>query len=134
MNPSLPPFLFVEDTASDYEIAVRGLRRLGVGAPTVCCADLDQAAAFLRHSPGHPGLIVLDLRLPDGDGSEFLRLVRSHPQYHPVPVAVWSASTDPRVIDSCYRQGATTYLPKAADRTLTEQTIREFARMWRPAN
>jgi len=132
MTEDLPPFLFVEDTASDYEAATRALRRLGVTAPTVWCTNVGSAEEYLLagHVPA-PGLIILDLRLPDGDGKEILRLVRADARLRPVPVAVWSASEDPAVIENCYRQGATTYLTKAARRDVFGESIRKFANMWR---
>ena len=133
MKENLPPFLFVEDTASDYEAAVRGLRRLGVDAPTVWCTGIGPAEEFLLSKASlAPGLIVLDLRLPDGDGKEILQLVRSDMRLRPVPVAIWSASEDPAVIETCYRYGADTYVTKAARRDVLGDSIRQFANMWRP--
>jgi two-component system response regulator len=133
MTENPPPFLFVEDTISDYEAARRGLRRLGIQAPTVCFPGLDTAADYLidpRHQ--RPGLIVLDLRLPDGDGTELLRLIRGHDRLRPVPVAIWSATDAPAVIESCYDQGADTYVAKTANRIVFGDSIRQLARLWKP--
>lgn len=133
MKENLPPFLFVEDTASDYEAATRALRQLGVTAPTVWCTGVSSAEEYLLagQTPA-PGLIVLDLRLPDGDGKEILQLVRGDVRLRPVPVAIWSASEDPAVIETCYLHGATTYVTKAARRDVFGESIRQFANMWRP--
>lgn len=133
MTDVLPPYCFVEDTASDYEAARRALRRLGVDVPTVCLPGLRPATEYLLKSGQRPpGLIVLDLRLPDGDGGELLELVRSRENLRPVPVAIWSAFDDPAVIESCYRQGADTYIPKTADRTAFGDSIRQLTLLWKP--
>lgn len=130
MNPAL--LLFVEDIDSDYEMAVRGLRRLGLDAPTRCCPGIGPAEDFLFGPPGRvPGLIVLDFKLPDGNGTDILPRIRADHRLRDVPVAVWSASTDPAVIELCYRRGADRFVAKAADRALTEQSVREFARLFR---
>lgn len=129
---NLRPYLFVEDTASDYEAAVRLLRRMGIHAPTICCPGVEPARKYLEGPDPTPGLIVLDLRLPDGDGEEILDLVRKNKRLRPVPVAIWSASDDPIVIESCYRQGADTYVAKAARRDVFGESVRKFANMWKP--
>jgi two-component system sensor histidine kinase/response regulator len=133
MTDVLPPYCFVEDTTSDYEAARRALRQLGVTVPTVCFSGIQPARDYLLASAQHPpGLIVLDWRLPDGNGSELLELVRGHETLRPVPVAIWSASADPAVIASCYRQGADTFIAKTANRAAFGDSIRQFALLWKP--
>jgi DNA-binding NarL/FixJ family response regulator len=133
MSENLRPYVFVEDTASDYEAAQRGLRRLGVEAPTVWCEGIGSAEDYLLSAQGPPpGLIILDLRLPDGDGTEILRLVRGDARLRHVPVAIWSASEDPAEIETCYRHGADIYMTKAASRDVFGESIQRFADMWKP--
>ncbi len=132
MNDPARPYVFVEDTSSDYEAAIRGLRQLGVEAPMVCCSGVESAERYLLAACNpEPGLIILDLRLPDGDGREILRMVRNDPRLRPVPVAIWSAAEDPAVVEDCYQHGANSFIAKAARRDVLGESIRQFASLWR---
>ena len=64
--------LVVEDDAE-----LRGLLRASLvaeGFEVQTAVTVSEAGALLQHDP--PGLVVLDLGLPDGDGAELVRAVR----------------------------------------------------------
>lgn len=61
---------------------------------------------FMSHSPD---LVILDLGLPDGDGMDFLRLVRED---FSTPVIVLSARTDERDKVAALDAGANDYITK----------------------
>jgi CheY-like chemotaxis protein len=84
--------LVVEDVP-DVRAALDGmLRRCGL--QTACAANL---AGALRLLGWQPDTIVLDLMLPDGNGVEVLRRVRSSGM--PAQVAVVTAASDHRLLD-----------------------------------
>lgn len=68
----------------------------------------DHVAQALRHVPAAE-FVLLDLGLPDADGLEFLRHVRTASS---VPVIVVTARSDERDIVSSLRSGADDYLVK----------------------
>ena len=97
--------LVVED---DREIRSLLQSALGVeGFEVRTAVTVSEAAALLRHAP--PDVVLLDLGLPDGDGSALVRQVRQLPG---VPVLVVSArhleSEKIRLLDA----GADDYLVK----------------------
>lgn len=49
----------------------------------------EEALALLRLSP--PDLLLLDLSLPDLDGSELVEILRGHPLWHSIPIVIVSA-------------------------------------------
>jgi len=65
-----------------------------------------------RHSPD---LILLDLHLPDLDGHEVLRQLKSLDTTRDVPVAVISADATASQIDRLMKAGAIAYLTKPLD-------------------
>jgi CheY-like chemotaxis protein len=73
------------------------------------------AAAAARLDAGPFALIILDLLLPDVDGREVLKKIRSEPQYADTPVIVLSAKTTPDTRRECAEMGATAFFEKPFD-------------------
>lgn len=79
--------LIVEDDADSREAMAKALRLLG--------HDADCAGTFLEgvaKLSSHVRWLILDLRLPDGDGAALLRYIRQHEM--PVNVAVVTGAED----------------------------------------
>lgn len=106
----------------DDEHTREGLRlRLEANqARVVCCASGSEALARLRDGE-RPDLIVLDLTMPDMDGSRFRIEQKQHPEWAAIPVIALSGERAPRAetVD------ATAYLSKpVAAQTLLETVER----------
>jgi len=97
--------LIVED---DREIrAVLRTALAAEGFDVLTAVSLSEATALLEHDP--PDLIVLDLGLPDGDGAQLVRAVRSRSA---MPILVASARHQEAERISLLDQGADDYLTK----------------------
>jgi class 3 adenylate cyclase/CheY-like chemotaxis protein len=57
-------------------------------------------------------LVLLDMMMPDLNGDEVLRLIRSKAETRDIPVVMISADTDTEKISKCIELGADDYLPK----------------------
>jgi len=57
-----------------------------------------------------PDVVILDKRLPDVDGLEICRYLKSRPPYETIPVIMISAS--PKVKEKAIESGATSFLEK----------------------
>ena len=62
-----------------------------------------------------PGLILLDLHLPDISGEEVLARLRQDPQTASIPVIILSADATPARITRLLADGARAYLTKPID-------------------
>jgi len=62
-----------------------------------------------------PAVILLDVNLPDMDGSEVLKELRADPRTAAIPVIVVSADAMPRQMQHLLAAGATAYLTKPID-------------------
>lgn len=51
-----------------------------------------EALELLKNSPEKPGVILLDLIMPDVDGWEFLKTKESHPDIADIPVVICSSA------------------------------------------
>jgi two-component system KDP operon response regulator KdpE len=96
--------------AVDDEAAIRRFLRSGLGAQgyEVLEADTGEAAVAATANE-RPDLVVLDLGLPDLDGLEVLRRIRST---SPVPVIVLSVRSDERGKVEALDLGADDYVTK----------------------
>ncbi|TMG90423.1 MAG: response regulator, partial [Betaproteobacteria bacterium] len=65
-----------------------------------------------------PDLIFLDLKMPEMDGFQVLRWIRSHPATRMTPLAVYSASFIPEDIAKGYSDGANYFITKPSDLTV----------------
>lgn len=57
-----------------------------------------------------PDVVILDKRLPDVDGLEICRYLKSRPPYETIPVIMISAS--PKMKEKAIESGATSFLEK----------------------
>ena len=62
-----------------------------------------------------PDIIVTDLMMPDIDGINVIRYLKSSAHVAKVPVVVLSIHTDPRFKQQCREAGAFAYLDKTAE-------------------
>ncbi|GAB4364398.1 MAG: hypothetical protein Kow00121_00010 [Elainellaceae cyanobacterium] len=84
---STPSVLVVEDNADNREMICRQLIKAGWH---VLEAENGIRALEVMQTE-QPGVILLDLMMPDMDGFEFIRELRQHPQWRSLPVIVLTA-------------------------------------------
>ncbi len=59
-----------------------------------------------------PNLILLDLNMPQMDGREVLKKVKSNPRLNSIPIIVLTTSTDIQDISKAYALGASSFIVK----------------------
>jgi two-component system, OmpR family, KDP operon response regulator KdpE len=94
----------------DDEPAIRRLLRTSLAAQGYRIVEAETASAALAEIRGHePDIVILDLGLPDSDGLDVIRAVRSS---SPVPIVVLSSRGDERGKVEALDLGADDYLTK----------------------
>jgi DNA-binding NarL/FixJ family response regulator len=96
----------------DHEIVRRGLKELleAEGACVVVGEAATAEEARTRVPPTRPDVAVLDVRLPDGDGIEVCREIRSaHPEIH---CLILTSYADDEALFAAIMAGASGYLLK----------------------
>lgn len=104
-----PIILVVDDDKELLKLVSILLKR--INAQTITKADGTSAMEWLKEAEALD-LIVLDLMLPDMDGFEILRRIRSHQEMDNIPVLILSAKADPTTIRYGLDNGADGYVTK----------------------
>lgn len=68
-------------------------------------------------------LVLLDLMMPDLNGDEVLRIIKSNPDTRDMAVVMISADTDTEKVSKCIELGADDYLPKPFNPTILRARI-----------
>ncbi|OGR53278.1 MAG: hypothetical protein A2049_06415 [Elusimicrobia bacterium GWA2_62_23] len=80
------PVLVVDDDKDIRELICSSLA--GEGYKTAFAGNGKEALAYLRSSAPRPGLILLDLMMPEMSGWEFRKLQQEDPAISGIPVAI----------------------------------------------
>jgi CheY-like chemotaxis protein len=121
----------------DDETTRTMLRRLLVGEGCIVSEAANGRLALERLADGKPGLILLDLMMPEMDGFEFLTEIRGMEAYADIPVVVITAADLSEQDRARLNGGVEQILRKTAfDRDdLLEEVRREVSRiLGRPSN
>jgi len=94
------------------------------GLRSVPCATLAEARVALRDHT--IALAILDVRLPDGDGVEFLEELRADPRYAELPILMLSSEAEVKDRIRGLRMGASDYIGKPYDTAATIDRIRQL--------
>jgi DNA-binding response OmpR family regulator len=96
----------------DNEMGRRLLRRMLTRRGYLVEEAIDGKEAIQAVERCPPDLVLLDLRLPDLDGSEVLRQLRCGHDVHVLPIIMVSAEHDGEVVAGCLALGACDYVTK----------------------
>ncbi len=112
LTPSNDNFtvLVVDDDESMREIVERTLR--GAGYPVATAANGNEGLRAIETIS--PGLIVLDLMMPEMDGFEFLRRLKEDPRHCQLPVVVATAKELSENEQKVLQESATRVIQKVA--------------------
>jgi CheY-like chemotaxis protein len=136
-NPT-QPLLVIEDSDEDFEALQRMMRKWPLANPIYRCMDGDEALDFLYHTDQYidstkaprPALILLDLNLPGTDGREVLEQIKQDDTLKSIPVVVFTTSSNPKDIETCYRYGVNGYILKPININKLMRTIQIFIDYW----
>ncbi len=108
VEPSKKSILIVEDAIDLQMLLARFLRRKGYHVD--CARNGKDALDILSSSASLPGVILLDLMMPDMDGYEFRKAQEGDERIANIPVVVMTAAGDAQV--QGISMGAKGYLKK----------------------
>ena len=113
------PKILVVDDEPDVLFTVKIALEVG-GYDVVEAGNGHQA---LERAWDYPDAIVLDLRLPDMDGSDVLQAIKAEPALAMIPVMCLSAHSDSSTKQRMVALGASAYVSKPFDVTELRATV-----------
>ena len=114
MATELPRILIVDDN-EDNRYTLQLLLESD-GHERVCAASGNEAIALIEKEKF--SLILLDLMMPDLNGDEVLKVIKSDPDKRDISVVMISADTNADKVSQCIELGADDYLPKPFNPTI----------------
>jgi CheY-like chemotaxis protein len=90
---------YVEDNPGEVYLLREAVRKLNENVRLVTAGDGIAAVALLLSAGARPSVIVLDLDIPGINGTEVLKVVKSHPELMTVPTVVFAEKAARRQIE-----------------------------------
>ncbi|MDX2243957.1 MAG: response regulator [Leptolyngbyaceae cyanobacterium bins.302] len=130
--------LMVEDSDEDFVVFRRIMQELHYPNPLHRVMDGEEALEYLYQRGGYtsphpaprPRLILMDLNLPGSDGRELIQLIRQDADLCLIPIVMFTTSSSPKDIETCYGYGANSYILKPIGVEQLKQTIQDFFHFW----
>ncbi len=132
------PLLIVEDSDEDFEAFGRFVRCAKISNPVYRCVDGEDALDFLYRQGDYqdleqaprPSIILLDLNLPGTDGREVLEQIKQDDKLKTIPVIVFTTSSNPKDIETCYRFGVNSYVLKPINVDKSKEVMQSIVDYW----
>jgi two-component system response regulator len=130
--------LLVEDNPDDVMLTLRALKKGHIVNEVTVAEDGAKALDFLfgkgefegRDINDHPGLILLDLKLPKVGGFEVLQSIKNDPSLKRVPVVILTSSSQEEDVVRGYDLGANSYIRKPVNFDTFIETVNQLGMYW----
>jgi len=100
--------VIVDDRATNLRIYAQFVAMMGSDYSSVCFQSAVEALAWLDNET--PDLLIVDYRMPEMTGADFIRRIRSRPDSHNIPAIVITARQDRECRIAALDAGATDFL------------------------
>ena len=137
----LAPILLVEDDPRDTELTLEALAQNNLANRVVHVKDGVEALEYLRcegayaeREPGHPAVVLLDIKMPRMDGLEVLAEIRRDAALRYQPVVILTSSAEETDVVSGYDLGVNAYVIKPVDFPQFIEAVRQLGAFWAVIN
>jgi CheY-like chemotaxis protein len=89
---------------------------------------------FKLRAPGHPAVVLLDLKLPRVDGLEVLQQIKADAEMRSIPVVMLTSSREEQDLVRSYKLGVNAYVVKPVDFQEFVAALRELGLFWAVIN
>lgn len=123
----------VEDDHDDRHITESFFADKGYNIDVRFLDESDKVITYLEDAAIEgtvPNLILLDLNLPRKNGYEVLKELKTHSQFHIIPIIIVSGTAYPDEVKECYRLGANSFVQKPFTDQRTREKIETFVNYW----
>ncbi|MEI7883832.1 MAG: response regulator [Clostridia bacterium] len=129
--------LYAEDSLLDVEMTTEVLKESNILNPIINVKDGVEALEYLRcegqfknRTPGNPGMILLDLKMPRMDGLEFLAIVKQDKNFKHIPIVMLTSSREEKDLIMSYDLGLNAYVVKPIDFQDFATVVKQLGVFW----
>ena len=134
MTTAAPPVDAARILVVDDELGPRESLRMLL-KPSYQIQTADSGRAALDQIPAYrPDIVILDIKMPELDGLEVLRRIKSDGRTRTLPIVVLTSSRERRDIQSCYMSGANSYIVKPVEYAELIAKLGDLVRYWLQLN
>ncbi len=137
----LKRILLVEDSPNDATLTLEAFAESGLANEVVWVKDGQEALDYLYsrgpfegRPPGHPAVVLLDIKLPTIDGLQVLERVKGDPDLRAVPVVMLTSSNQESDLARSYGSGVNAYEVKPVGFPEFVAALRELGLFWAVLN
>jgi CheY-like chemotaxis protein len=128
---SSKPILLVEDDSVDAMTVERAIKDLKVTNPLIHRINGNDALEYLKdRGNDKPCVILLDLNMPNMNGTEFLKVVKADDTLKKIPVVVLTASREASDKINSFALSVAGYMSKQGDYKRFVETIKMVNLYW----
>lgn len=128
--------IMIEDDPGHAMLIEKNLRRAGIANHIVALDNGRKAIEYFTgsgeyadHKLPESMLILLDLNLPEIDGFEILKQLKSSPATHLIPIIILTTTDNPREVERAYELGCNIYVTKPIVYDNFAESIRKLGLM-----
>lgn len=137
----LKRILLAEDSVRDAEMALHALRDYNLANDVQHVRDgvealdyLYRRGEFSGRPPGHPAIVMLDLKMPRVDGMEVLRQMKMDADLKAIPVVVMTSSREEPDLEEAYALGVNAYVVKPVKFLEFVDAVKQIGFFWAVLN
>lgn len=109
--------ILAEDDEEDVLLFETVLSELNQDIKVVVATDGNELMKILKQVSTLPEMIFLDLNMPNKNGFECLREIKSNDKWNSIKIIILSTSSQQQQIETAYKGGADLYLAKPVSYT-----------------
>jgi CheY-like chemotaxis protein len=127
--------LLVEDNPDEETLTLRAMQGYKGNAAVAVAHDGVEALDYLFAAEGQmearmPRFVILDLKLPRVDGFDVIARLRADPRTRPLPVVVFSSSSEAQDVRRCSQLGANSYVVKPVAAEQYREAVSRMLQYW----
>jgi CheY-like chemotaxis protein len=131
--------LLCDDDAEDRELTIQALEAAHISNVIETCEDGEQLLDYLYQRGEYagetgkaprPGLILLDLNMPNLDGREALKIIKGDLTLRDIPIVVLTTSRAEKDIITSYDLGVNSFISKPVTFTGLVEAMNVLGRYW----